>query len=317
MSMEATPNKIPQPSDRQRLVLAVVIPLAAFGLQWLCWRFIEPYVWFLFFPAVFFSSWIGGKRGGLLATVLSAVLVWYFFIPPQLSFTLEKNRLFISVGLFVGMGILFSYFHERLRQANQQLAAAAARESDERLRLVLAATADGIWDWNLQTGMAYLSPRYGDITGYHEVEMVANLDFFKRLIHPEDWPAVEQAMNDHLAGKTPQSMIEYRMIVKGGTEKWIWGRGQVVERGPSGQPLRMVGTITDITESKRAEEKLRVSEERFQQLAETITDVFWMASPDLKAVLYVSPGYERVWGRPTESLYASPHQWMESILPED
>jgi two-component system, cell cycle sensor histidine kinase and response regulator CckA len=74
---------------------------------------------------------------------------------------------------------------------------------------------------------------------------------------------------------------------------------------------------TENTDRKRAEETLRESEEKFRQLADNITDVFWVTSPDLKAIHYISPGYELVWGRSTESLYNHPHQWIESILPEE
>jgi len=71
------------------------------------------------------------------------------------------------------------------------------------------------------------------------------------------------------------------------------------------------------TERKRAEETLRESEEKFHQLADNITDAFWIRSPDMRVVHYVSPAYERTWGRSTQSLYANPHQWADAILPED
>jgi two-component system cell cycle sensor histidine kinase/response regulator CckA len=70
-------------------------------------------------------------------------------------------------------------------------------------------------------------------------------------------------------------------------------------------------------ERKRAEETLRESEEKFRQLADNITDVFWITSPDLKRVHYVSAGYNLIWGRSIETLYANPHLWVESILPEE
>jgi two-component system cell cycle sensor histidine kinase/response regulator CckA len=69
------------------------------------------------------------------------------------------------------------------------------------------------------------------------------------------------------------------------------------------------------TERKRAEETLRQSEEKFRQLSENVTDVFWITSADLKTIHYISPGYELTWGRSTESLYADPRQWIEAILP--
>ena len=68
---------------------------------------------------------------------------------------------------------------------------------------------------------------------------------------------------------------------------------------------------------RAAEAALRTSEERFRELAETIQEVFWVTDPDKNAILYVSPAYETIWGRPCASVYASPRSWMEAIHPED
>jgi len=73
----------------------------------------------------------------------------------------------------------------------------------------------------------------------------------------------------------------------------------------------------DITERKRTENALRESDQKFQQLADNITDVFWIRSPDMRELHYVSPAFERIWGRSVESLYANPYQWTDFILPED
>lgn len=66
-----------------------------------------------------------------------------------------------------------------------------------------------------------------------------------------------------------------------------------------------------------AEAAVRASEEKFRQLAATISDMFWMTSPDLQQILYLSPAYERIWGRPVERLYAQPRAWVEDIHPDD
>jgi two-component system, cell cycle sensor histidine kinase and response regulator CckA len=82
-------------------------------------------------------------------------------------------------------------------------------------------------------------------------------------------------------------------------------------------PPVFTGFLRDITERKRAEEDLRQSEARFRQLADSIHEVFWLTTPDKDQVLYVSPAYERVWGRSCEGLYASPRDWLDAIHPED
>jgi PAS domain S-box-containing protein len=148
------------------------------------------------------------------------------------------------------------------------------RQREEQLRLITEASADGLWDWSIKTGLAELSPRYWEIIGHAPGEVVANREFFQRLVHPEDWPGVLASMTDHLAGKTADSRIEYRMITKEGMEKWIWGRGKVVERAADGSPLRMVGTISDITLSKQSELLLVKSEQRYRGLFENMNEGF-------------------------------------------
>ena len=70
-------------------------------------------------------------------------------------------------------------------------------------------------------------------------------------------------------------------------------------------------------EQRRTERALRDSEERFRELAENIQEVFWMTDPSKDRLLYLSPAYERIWGRPVSEMYASPWNWLEAVHPED
>jgi PAS domain S-box-containing protein len=141
----------------------------------------------------------------------------------------------------------------------RKLSELAQQASESRLQLALDASGDGLWDWDLTTGTAYLSPSYYALTGYRPEEVTASYDFFRSLVHPEDWPSVEAAMQAHLRGETPDSVIEYRMLKRGGDMGWIMGRGRVVQRDGTGRPLRMMGLITDITDRKQAEmERMRL-----------------------------------------------------------
>jgi len=124
-----------------RLIFAMFLPLMAFVLQSMFWGAIEPFVWFLFYPAVFFSSWVGGLSGGVIATVISAALVKYFFIPVEGSFEVGDPVSLVSIGLFMGIGFLFGYSQERVKKANLETeeALAVARSANEQLRFEVEA----------------------------------------------------------------------------------------------------------------------------------------------------------------------------------
>jgi len=83
---------------------------------------------------------------------------------------------------------------------------------------------------------------------------------------------------------------------------------------PDGQVLLL---IRDITSRRLIEQALRDSDAKFRHLADNVSDVLWIRSPDLREVHYVSPGFERIWGRPMPLLYGNPQQWVDFIVPED
>ncbi len=87
--------------------------------------------------------------------------------------------------------------------------------------------------------------------------------------------------------------------------------------GPDGAAAFVGGMAIDITDHKRAEQVLEESEQRFRQLAENIEDVFWMSDPVKNEMLYVSPAYEKLWGRSCGSLYEEPRSFLDAIHPED
>lgn len=92
---------------------------------------------------------------------------------------------------------------------------------------------------------------------------------------------------------------------------------KVPYRDDKGRVIGLIGTARDITAQKQADAERHESEERFRQLAENIGEVFWLTKSDHGKLLYVSPSYERIWGRPCDELYRNPQAWVEAIHEED
>ena len=138
------------------------------------------------------------------------------------------------------------------------------RLSEERWKLALEAAGDGVWDWNISTGTLVFSTRYEQLYGFAVGEFGHYVEDWSRRIHVDDKQRVMAAIQAHLMGKTASFVNEYRGLCHDGSWKWVLSRGAIVNRNAEGQSLRMVGTITDITHIKQAEEALQVAA-KFQQ----------------------------------------------------
>ncbi len=210
--------------------------------------------------AVIASSWAGA-----LAFLLPPILKNQLGLPTVAYldvFILNFDILFLcAVSLIIGRAIsdLFNEITER-RQAEEAL-----RASEERLNLALTGSDDGLWDWNVQTGEAYFSPRWKFMLSYAEHEFPNTYNAWDSHLHPEDKQRVLKTLQEHFNDESHIYAPEFRMLTKAGSWVWIRARGRVVERDHEGHPLRMAGTHTDITERKQTEEILRKSEERFSK----------------------------------------------------
>ena len=129
----------------------------------------------------------------------------------------------------------------------------AVRESEQRWKLALESTGDGMWDWYVQSGKEFLSPGLIQMYGFGKDESSNLADELDRRTHPEDRAQLELDREAHLAGLTPTYSNEHRVRCKDGSWKWVLSRGMVISRDAQGLPLRMIGTHTDITERKQSE----------------------------------------------------------------
>jgi diguanylate cyclase (GGDEF)-like protein/PAS domain S-box-containing protein len=131
----------------------------------------------------------------------------------------------------------------------------ALQQSEQRYALVVRATSDGLWDWELQTNSLYLSPRWKLMLGYAEHEIGNRPHDWFDLVHPEDRASLQAVIAAHLGGVMDHFEYEYRIQHKEGDYRWVLSRGLAV-RDRAGYPCRFAGSQSDITDRKRMEEQL-------------------------------------------------------------
>jgi PAS domain S-box-containing protein len=152
----------------------------------------------------------------------------------------------------------------------RKLAERALRESEQRLRLALENASHGLWDWNVRSGEVVLDERWWRIMGYQAGELPSTVDTWQQTIDPDHLARVQAALDRSLASDDTPFDIDYRARRKDGQMAWINTRGRVQSRDDSGAPLRMMGTIHDVSARKETEEQIRGSLEEKEVLLREI-----------------------------------------------
>jgi diguanylate cyclase (GGDEF)-like protein/PAS domain S-box-containing protein len=143
----------------------------------------------------------------------------------------------------------------------------ALKESEERYALAAAGANDGLWDWDLKTHTVYYGPRWKEMLGYSKEEIGSSPDEWMKRVHPDDLEGLKAGISAHLSGRSSHFENEHRVLHRQRAYRWMLARGIAV-RDASGKPTRLAGSMTDITDRKRAEEELA-----HQAFYDTLTDL--------------------------------------------
>ncbi len=240
----------------------------------------------------------------------------YFFFPHRLANgevrTVEVHSSPVDQN---GALLLFSIIHDitERKQVEESL-----KLSEARYRIVSSITSDIAYSCCRPTDAAYsidwMTGATERILGY-SVEDIKSLRCWRDLVVEEDWPIFDSRVIGISPGTSASS--ELRLRHRDGNIVYLSSFAECVLESGSSDGLRLYGGLVDITERKRLDQNLAESEKRYRLITETIRDCFWMATPDIDKMLYVSPAYETIWGRSCESLYESPRSLFETIHPDD
>jgi PAS domain S-box-containing protein len=140
----------------------------------------------------------------------------------------------------------------------------ALRESEARWKFALEGAGDGVWDWCPFSGSYFVSQRWRDIVGLQETDLASPFEEWKKRIHPDDRLWIESSLDSSARGGVNAFDNEYRLQRTDGSYIWVQGRGKVISSTKDGLPLRIIGTLSDITARKEMERSVRASQEQLQ-----------------------------------------------------
>ena len=194
----------------------------------------------------------------------------------------------------------------------QYQARAALQESEERWKLALDITGDGVWDWNIQTGTEVLSQRGRQMYGLEGEGWEDQAETLDQLTHPDDLAQMLRDRQAHFDGSTAQYVNEHRIKCRDGHWKWVLSRGMIIARDEYNRPLRMIGTHTDITERKEAE-ALRQARDHAEAAHQAMTVFLSHMSHELRTPLNAILGFSQLID--TDPLTPR-HQdaWVKNVL---
>ncbi len=168
----------------------------------------------------------------------------------------------------------------------QKATEAALRASNERLDIVMRATQSGLWDWELDSGRRHVSARFKEILGFPPEADIERVFSLSDRLHPEDRARVLAAIEMALAGRKP---FDEEARLRRADDTWVWVHASAqVTNDRAGNALRFTGSISDISQRKNVQERLRQSEAHFRHLVETANDLVWAVARDGRWT-YLSP----------------------------
>lgn len=258
----------------------------------------------LYLPLILLAFTINGYEGRHFSISFSVVSLFLYFLDVYTEFSIFPPIYLSSKGLklMTTVNFLFSltgmiylaffltkthYLSEKkllIRQKKLNKLTDDLKSSQLRYKLAMTGTNAGLWDWDLVRNRIFHGPTWNKMLGYAEDELRdMKIDEIYEMIHPEDIDKVKEAVRDHLERNTPYE-LEYRIRKKNGEYAWFYDSGKAI-LGSSEKPIRMVGSIINVTKRKLAEDKIIKQKNLLEKTNAELDRFLYITSHDLKAPL--------------------------------
>lgn len=223
-----------------------------------------------------------------------------------------KHWLVRSAPVLDTQGAVAQIVHLQFEVTEVMQAKQALEASEERWKFALEGAQEAVWDYDVPSGRLQCSPMWFAMLGYAEGEIDLTFAQWERLFHPDDRVPALNMMAAHFRGETEFYDFEYRLLCKDGSYKWIHSRGKLMERGVTGDPIRIIGTHYDMSERKAIEEQILANEAFLESLLGSIEEGISVLAPDM-TVRYANPTMIRWYAEDMPAVGKKCHQTFHSL----
>ena len=258
----------------------------------------------LYLPLILLAFELNGYDGRYFSVAFSCLSLLLYFLDtystfsifPQVNLTSTGLRLMSTINfIFSLVGVVYiSYFMTKtyflsernllFRQVKLNKLTKELRANQQRYKLAMLGTNAGLWDWDLENNKIYHGPKWKEMLGYHSSEFEnVDIEAIYSMVHPDDVEIVKQAVENHLKNQEPFE-LEYRIRKKSGQYEWFYDSGKAIFNN-EGKPIRMVGSIINVTKRKIAEEKIIKQKDLLEKANAELDRFVYITSHDLKAPL--------------------------------
>ena len=182
----------------------------------------------------------------------------------------------------------------------------------ERYELILEGINDGIWDWDISKNKVYFSKRWKEMLGYKEEEFASTPEDFFNIIHPKDQPKLAQALKEHF--KNPLLFpyaVDIRIKTATGEYKWILTRGKAI-LGSNGEPIRMLGSHTDISDLKALQIQISKEQEFISNIIENANVIVAVINNEGR-MIQINPYGSQFVGYTQDEIRSEPYFWTRFL----